>query len=79
MAKATTTKFSDITTVEQLRARIRLTGMDSKTHHIGVLSAGNKYIKIRKFTTDEREAPDQIETGIIYTAGNGKHTTVRFI
>lgn len=79
MAKATTTKFVDIKTVEQLRARIRLTGKDTATHHEGVLSAGNQYMQVRKFMTEERISPDQIETGVIYTAGSGKHTTVRFI
>lgn len=69
MAKATTTKFADIKTVEQLRSRIIS----------GVLSSGNQYMKVRKFMTEDRVSIDQIETDVKYTAGNGNHTTVRFI
>lgn len=74
MAKATTTKFADIKTVEQLRTRIKLT--DKGT---ALLSTGNQYMNVRKFMTEERVSNDQIQTGVEYTAGSGNHMTIRFI
>ena len=63
-------KLKDITTVEQLRARIE----------DGALSVGNKISVVRKFATESRVNDSQVEGKVTYcTAMYGAAKKVWFI
>ena len=62
-------KFNDITTVFQLRERIKN----------GYLSVGNKMDVVRKFATEIRVSSAQVETTVSYTPQHGVITRTWFI
>ena len=62
-------KLKDITTAEQLRARIE----------DGALSVGNKLSVVRKFGTESRVNDSQVEVKVTCTARFGNATKVWFI